>query len=269
MDSIGQKLKKARKLKNLKISDVSRELRISEEILKNFETDNLQDDINTVFLIGHLRSYCGFLDLDQTEILTQFKDSQIRTDKLELEIKRPVDDKNFLFSNKLISFALIITIFSSFYFLFIEVDKPKREYALIPDLPENYIATIEKANVTSSSKNKINENNENDNFAKLDTTPNSSSAIASVSKNAENKSIITLKFLDDTWIQLRDVNDEIVLSQLMNKNDEYSYDVDLNYSITSGNAGHIMVLIDQTVRGKIGKKGEVVDSLVLNKEFIN
>ena len=269
MDSIGQKLKKTRKLKNLKISDVSRELRISDEILKNFETDNLQDDINTVFLIGHLRSYCGFLDLDQTEILRQFKDSQIRTDKLDIEIKRPVDDKNFLFSNKLISFALIITIFSSFYFLFIEVDKPKREYALIPDLPENYIATIEKANVTSSSKIKINEKNENDNLAKLDTTPNSSSAIASVSKNEENKSIITLKFLDDTWIQLRDVNDEIVLSQLMNKNDEYSYDVDLNYSITSGNAGHIMVLIDQSVRGKIGKKGEVVDSLVLNKEFIN
>ena len=269
MDSIGQKLKKARKLKNLKISDVSEELRISEEILKNFETDNLQDDINTVFLIGHLRSYCGYLDLDQTEILRQFKDSQIRTDKLELEIKRPVDDKNFLFSNKLISFALIITIFFSFYFLFIEVDKPKREYALIPDLPENYIATIEKANVTSSSKIKINEEYENDNFAIPDTTLNSSSAIASVSKNEENKSIITLKFLDDTWIQLRDVNDEIVLSQLMNKNDEYSYDIDLNYSITSGNAGHIMVLIDQTVRGKIGKKGEVVDSLVLNKEFIN
>ena len=269
MDSIGQKLKKIRKLKNLKISDVSKELRISEEILKNFETDNIQDDINIVFLIGHLRSYCGFLGLDQTEILRQFKDSQIRTDKLDIEIKRPVDDKNFLFSNKLISFALIITIFSSFYFLFIEVDKPKREYALIPDLPENYIATIEKANVTSSSKIKINEKNENDNLAKLDTTPNSSSAIASVPKNEENKSIITLKFLDDTWIQLRDVNDEIVLSQLMNKNDEYSYDVDLNYSITSGNAGHIMVLIDQTVRGKIGKKGEVVDSLVLNKEFIN
>ena len=188
---------------------------------------------------------------------------------MDIEIKRPVDDKNFLFSNKLISFALIITIFTSFYFLFIEVDKPKREYALIPDLPENYIATIEKANVTSSSKIKINEKNENDNLAKLDSAPNSSSAIASVSKNEENKSIITLKFLDDTWIQLRDVNDEIILSQLMNKNDEYSYDVDLNYSITSGNAGHIMVLIDQTVRGKIGKKGEVVDSLVLNKEFIN
>ena len=64
MDSIGQKLKKTRKLKNIKISDVSKELRISEEILKNFETDNIQDDINTVFLIGHLKlcflRYLGF-----------------------------------------------------------------------------------------------------------------------------------------------------------------------------------------------------------------
>ena len=60
--------------------------------------------------------------------------------------------------------------------------------------------------------------------------------------------------MDDTWIQLRDVNDEIVLSQLMNKNDEYSYDVDLNYSITSGNAGHILVLIDQKLEAKLEKK---------------
>ncbi len=269
MDSVGQKLKETRKLNNLKILDVSKELRISEEILENFEKDNMQDGINTVFLIGHLRSYCDFLGLDQTEIIRQFKDNQITTDELSIEIKRPVDDNNFLFSNKLISFALIITIFSSFYFLFIEVDKPKREYALIPDLPENYIATIEKANLTSLSKVKKIEKNESDNLADLDNIPNSSSAIASIEKNKNKKSIITLKFLDDTWIQLRDVNNEIVLSQLMNKNDEYSYDVDLNYSITSGNAGHIMVLIDQTVRGKIGTKGQVVDSLVLDKDFTN
>ena len=30
-----------------------------------------------------------------------------------------------------------------------------------------------------------------------------------------------------------------------------------------------MVIIDQTVRGKIGKKGQVVDSLVINKSFNN
>ena len=55
----------------------------------------------------------------------------------------------------------------------------------------------------------------------------------------------------------------------MNKSDEYSYESDLKYSITSGNAGHILVLINQKVRGKIGKKGQVVDSLVLDNNFKN
>ena len=81
--------------------------------------------------------------------------------------------------------------------------------------------------------------------------------------------IVTLKILNDTWLQIRNEDDEIILSQLMNKNDEYSYDFESNYSITSGNAGHILVMINQKVKGKIGKKGQVVDSLVLNKNFNN
>ena len=57
---VGQKLKKKEKLKNLKISDVSKELKISEEILNNFENNYFQNHINIIFLIGHLRSYCSF-----------------------------------------------------------------------------------------------------------------------------------------------------------------------------------------------------------------
>ena len=97
-----------------------------------------------------------------------------------------------------------------------------------------------------------------------------SSAIASLPKDEKYKPIIiTLKILNDTWLQIRNEDDEIILSRLMNKNDEYSYNLKSNYSITSGNAGHILVVIDQKVRGKIGKKGQVVDSLVLNKDFSN
>ena len=55
----------------------------------------------------------------------------------------------------------------------------------------------------------------------------------------------------------------------MNKGDEYSYNILNNYSITSGNAGHILVMINDKVKGKIGKKGQVVDSLVINKNFNN
>ena len=53
----------------------------------------------------------------------------------------------------------------------------------------------------------------------------------------------------------------------MDKDEEYSYNMNLEYNITAGNAGNIIVLIDNNVRGKIGKYGEVIDSLILDSNF--
>ena len=153
MESVGKILKKNRDLKKLTLSDVAKELKVSEEVLSNFENDNLQKDINIVFLIGHLRSYCSFLSLNQNEIIKDFKNQQIPSENNSFEIPRPRVEKNLIFSNKLISLTLILLIFSSFYFLFVEVDKPQREYAIIPDLPENYVSTVEEANLNSQNQN--------------------------------------------------------------------------------------------------------------------
>lgn len=269
MEPVGQILKKNREAKQLTLLDVSKELKISQDILSNIENNYSRDDINIVYLIGHLRSYCIYLDLDYKELIKQFKAQQLPSENKNIEISRPKIERNILFSYRTISFTLIIIIFSSFYFLFIEVDNTQREYAIIPDLPENYISTIEKANLDSIKETKIIETNEDKNYAEIDNISNLSSAIASLPKTEDLNSKITLKFLDDTWIQLRDENNDIILSQLMNKNDEYTYDLESKYSITSGNAGHILVIINKKVRGKIGKKGQVVDSLVLNNDFSN
>ena len=80
---------------------------------------------------------------------------------------------------------------------------------------------------------------------------------------------LTLKIINPTWLQLRDQDNQIILSKLMNKNEEFSYRSNLNYSITSGNAGNILVLIDNNVKGRIGDVGEVVDSFVIDKNFKN
>ena len=270
MELVGDILKKNRESKKITLFDVSKELKISKEILINIENNYFQKDIDTVFIIGHLRSYCSFLDIDHIELIDLYKKQILPQEKNNIEIERPKFEYKFLFSNRLISTSLIVMIFGLFYFLFIEVEKPVREYALIPDLPENYIATVEKTNLDELKINKSIKKNLEENFAEIENFPNSSSAIASLPNIEYDKSpIITLKFLDDAWIQLRDENDAIIFSQLMNKNDEYSYDMINNYSITSGNAGHIMVLINQKVRGKIGKKGQVVDALVISNDFNN
>ena len=100
----------------------------------------------------------------------------------------------------------------------------------------------------------------------------SSSAVASlpVEQDAKmKKQQISLKFLNSTWIQLRDKNDKIIISKLMNPGDEYTYNLSDNLSLTAGNAGNIIISLDGKVKGKAGKGGEVVESLIIDSNFIN
>ena len=183
MEFVGDILKKTREGKKILISYASKELKISEEILSNLENNYLPKDIDRVFIIGHLRSYCSLLNLNHDEIIELYKSQHFPLEKKNFEIKKPKFEYKFLYSNKLISFSLMILIFGSFYFLFIEVEKPSREYAIIPDLPENYIAVVEEANLNKLVDNKSTLLNPEKNFAEIESSSNSSSAIASISDN--------------------------------------------------------------------------------------
>src|SRR5210317_1134968 len=156
MEFVGDILKKSRENRKISLSNISKELKISEEILTNLENNNLQKDIDKVFIIGHLRSYCSFLNLNHNEIVELYKLQHFPLEKKNIQIEKPKFEYKFIYSNKLISLSLMLLIFGSFYFLFIEVEKPSREYAIIPDLPENYIAVVEEANLNELSNNKDN-----------------------------------------------------------------------------------------------------------------
>ena len=100
----------------------------------------------------------------------------------------------------------------------------------------------------------------------------STSAIASLPISNEKNQVdktVTLKFLNPTWVQLTDAKNHIVISKLMTKKDEFSYKISENLNLTAGNAGNIIILFDGVVRGKAGKVGEVIDSLIIDNHFNN
>ena len=132
----------------------------------------------------------------------------------------------------------------------------------MPDIPESMEPIVEKANTFSNNLSKSSDINNSDLIK-------NSSAIASTEFEKDVTSVATLKILNPTWIQIRDKSNNIVLSKLMDKDEEFSYELKLNYNITAGNAGNILVLIDDEVRGKIGKYGDILDSFVLYKDFTN
>ena len=154
-----------------------------------------------------------------------------------------------------------MVVFTSFYFLFVNQNDNEINFALIPNIPESLEPIVEKANTFDnlSQSSAIKKSHLKNNF----------SAIASVEFDEKVTTVATLKMLNPTWLQLRDEENNIVLSKLMEKDEEFSYELNLNYNITAGNAGNILVLIDNEVRGKIGKYGDILDSFVLYKDFTN
>ena len=121
---------------------------------------------------------------------------------------------------------------------------------------------VEKANTFNNNLSQSNYINKSDLI-------NNSSALASIEFDEDVSTTATLKMLNPTWLQLRDESNNIVLSKLMEKDEEFSYSNTLNYSITAGNAGNILIIMDGEVLGKAGKYGEVIDTLVIQKDIIN
>ena len=262
MKTVGQILLIGRNFKNLSINDISIELKISKSIIINMENDNIKNDSDIIFNIGHLRSYSNFLELDTDTIIEKFKNDLSFNIKEEKKNITPIIENNFFKIEKFFAASIILIIFTSFYFLFIDKDENEVNFALVPDIPESLEPIVEKAetfNINLSKNSELKKNN----------LINNSSAIASVEFDEDISTIATLKMLNPTWLQLRDELDNIILSKLMDKDEEFSYKLKLNYNITAGNAGNILVLIDGDVRGKIGKYGDILDSFVLYKDFTN
>ena len=261
MNTVGKILLISRNSKNLSISDISTELKISKNIIIDLENDNIKNDPDIIFNIGHLRSYLNFLELDTDTIIKKFKEKVSFNIKQEKKNITPIVENNYFKIEKFFAASIIMVVFTSFYFLFVDQNDNEINFALIPDIPESLEPIVEKANT-------YNDLSQSSDTKKSDLI-NNSSAIASIEFNENVTTVATLKMLNPTWLQLRDEENNIVLSKLMDKDEEFSYELKLNYNITAGNAGNILVLIDQDVRGKIGKYGDIIDSFVLYKDFTN
>ena len=262
MKTVGQILSIGRNSKNLSISDISNELKISKSIIHDLENDNIKNNADIIFNIGHLRSYSNFLELDTDTIIKKFKDEVSFNTNEEKNNITPIVENNFFKIEKFFAASIILIIFTSFYFLFIDQNDNEIDFALVPDIPESLEPIVEEAYTFN------NDSFQNNDVNKIDLL-NNSSAIASSEFDEDVSTVATLKMLNPTWLQLRDESNNIVLSKLMDKDEEFSYELKLNYNITAGNAGNILVLIDGDVRGKIGKYGDIIDSFVLFKDFTN
>ncbi len=279
MELIGGNLKKTRESKHLSLNSVSNSLNISVYILESIENDDFSNIHGEAYTIGYIRSYSNYLDLNADDIVKLYKEQVFfANQKVPMKIKKPIESFNFFLSNKLISILGVISLSLSFYFLFIVDNDFFPKYAITPEISENIQARIEEIEFTNAltelkkERKDLLKDESNNQFLisrdNLNKDVNTTAAIASIDDEML-VDLVTIKSLTPTWIQLRNSNNEIIFSSLMQKNDEYSYDILDEYLITAGNAGNLMVLINGEVKGKLGKKGEVIEKLIISSDFFN
>ena len=226
MEFVGEHLKKSRLKKKINLKFVAEELNIQSNLLKSIENNDFSDHLDLVYLIGYIRSYAKFLGLNENEIIKQFRDQNL-IDKEDLtnELPKPLANSNFYFAAKTFSVFSIILISFGFYFLFIKTNDIYPNYSILPDLPESLESEIEEIEIQSALKNVKKINSEDSKKGILSSTSigivfndnlfvNEGSVIASTPNNepAESNNIITLKFLNKTWIQLRNRQNQIVFT---------------------------------------------------------
>ena len=73
METVGESFKRARKSQKIDLNTVSQDLKISESLLGDIENNQFPSYINVTFLIGHIRSYAKYLNLDEKLLIENFK----------------------------------------------------------------------------------------------------------------------------------------------------------------------------------------------------
>ena len=281
--SVGEYLKTVRIKKNIQIQTVSKELHISFFYLNAIENDEFSKTPGGAFTIGYIRSYANYLNLDSNEIVNKFK-TQVTLSEIPepIELSKPVEV--FYSPIKIISFFIIVSISITFYVLFIDKFNSQPEYAITPNIPED-LETIIEENEVKVALLKLKKDNNKEIIQQADiynikTSDDSKKVIkenqllAIASKptdldKQELKSLISLKAIKPTWIQLRDINNQIIFSKLMDINDVYNYSINDEFIITTGNAGNVIVSIGGNVMGKLGKQGEVIDSINILPDYFS
>ena len=78
MESIGAKLQGTRESKGYSIEQVARETHIAKRFIEAMEAEDFSAFPGEPYLLGFLRTYANFLDLDGDELVTLYKNTQIQ-----------------------------------------------------------------------------------------------------------------------------------------------------------------------------------------------
>ena len=261
----------ARKNKNLSVKDASQILNISEDIINNLEKGYFNELNKNVFIVGHIRTYLNLIEIDPKLLINNYKAKEIFLKTKSQNIILPY---NFKLSRKNI-LLLSIFLFILVLLIYREINKLNEKYIIEDNkeliFEEKNENKEEEKNLQNKEEvktiiyeNKEEETIQNKEEAKPITDENKSNE--KILSEVKNIDFIYIEAIEDAWIEIQDKNTKVIVSKIIKKEEKIKLPYQKDLILVTGNAGGIIIKIDNNIINKIGESKEVKRNISLNLE---
>ncbi len=263
LDKFKNNLKFAREDRGITIEQASKILNIHINVLENIENGEFDKLSNDVFTMGHIKTYLNWLGIDPKLINTERKKSDnINLNKNKHKVIYPNNlkiSKFYISLISLVSFFLIIIIYKNINTIesktYITIDTKKIKDEVLIDK----IETKDKIETVEFDK-------KSEAINAPDSLLDKEIEIEDISLNLKEKSIsfIYIKAISESWVEIQRYNTEIFVSKILKKGEELKLPYEKDLILVTGNAGGIIIHINDKIINNIGLVGEVKRNISLN-----
>ena len=269
---IGQTLKNYRLKRKLTLEKISYKTKISIQNLNNIENGNLHLIAGEFYQRSFIKSYCNALRISKSKILLLFdntlnksyeKSEFFQEKEVHLEKTRTPVITEKIPTIPLIVFASLGLIAFFLFNFFKDTGQYGEEIAVIEPKPEQKLSKIEE-NITDGIKDlKKDIPMKQTNLNRVATNLNFDDIKDYQIQN--NKSVIKqIIAKNDVWIEIKDFNENILISTVLQKDEFFKLPNDgRKVIISASNAGSLFLKDGSNNFTDLGSYGDILDSVQL------
>lgn len=251
---IGIVLRDARLKQGKTLDDIGQALRIRKVHLDAIERGDVAEFPARAYAIGFVRSYATYLGVDGDEAVTLFKAQYMAGVRRDAAKKNAAVPDTHLPPVRIIVVCLfLIGGFVGLYQHYILY--PPAVYEPIPAVPEEIEQRV--------MRDMISDRKESSSLSDVMQSLGVSDVVGGATAG------ITLTVIANSWIEIRNEQGAVIVSAILEANDQYFIPNSPHLTMSLGNAAHVSIAVNGRVLQPLGQEGEVRRDIPLDTAFLN
>ncbi|MGH1399065.1 MAG: helix-turn-helix domain-containing protein [Alphaproteobacteria bacterium] len=245
--AVGEILRRTREHYGQSPDDVERNLRIRAEQVKAIEENDIEKLPAKVYAIGFVRSYSEYLGLDGAKMVELFKYQTASATK-DPVLRFPTASRDGKAPPIWIIVICLILLIAAGGYVATQNQEQREVVESVPEVP----TALKSATIEAKQEE-----------AKLAEKPLGPPAPEAVPAKPVQKGII-LKMKQNSWVEIRDANNRVLISRVLKAGDQYFVPDNANLTMSLGNAGGVDVSVDGIALAPLGAPAQVVRKVPLS-----